>query len=108
MGSGAASDMPEIVLSSHFGQCAAAASNDVACLGAKATGLLSIDSNWTPPFVCVSVEATAALAKTGSGRRRSSLISRIREIAVQLRSLGFTNVLVRSSAVHETIDDRGR
>jgi predicted house-cleaning noncanonical NTP pyrophosphatase (MazG superfamily) len=82
---------------------------DAAIVGRKATGLLRLPEDWTPPYFILTTAAHAAwiaLSKqaSGEGLREAALAPHVR----MLLDRGFSSALVRSSSITETMEDRGR
>lgn len=86
----------------YFGPHFADSDRSVRCpesvIGRKAAGLASLPVHWTPPFFTIA-------AKQGVDQLPWELV----DTAVgKLLALGTSEVIVRSSATDESLDDRGR
>lgn len=76
-------------------------------IGQKAAGLIEIPESWTPPFVIITTYAQSCWAED-SGHLRSKLdADGMLNAFIDSYSIGYTKSIVRSSAVDESLDDRG-
>ncbi len=80
--------------------------------GMKARGLANLPPSWVPPFVVISSDFHALLRTSTSAATRDAVRSLLDEhlgVALQLADLdSFEDFLLRSNAVVETIEERGR
>ena len=90
---------PDLIhFSSHFSTEADSKPWSAKLVGRKAIGLSLLPPDWTPPFF------TFAPSKKTGGTRKRALEDAINKLA----SLGSQNLIVRSSATDESLNDRGR
>ncbi len=101
-----------IVASDHLTSKDGRNNSDVERVGVKASELLRIPSEWTPPFFVIPsfTRSITSTANAGLGiedaaiQRLSSRIDRVLRLPAMAR---FDRVIVRSSANNESLDDRG-
>ena len=105
----------DVTFSDHFTLVGTVEKNHTPDLiGAKAHGLTTIPTSWTPPFFVVHTTLQSTWA-TATPAQKLSISSRLIEIAnrklcsIAQSAIGpHPKFLIRSSAVHETIWNRGQ
>lgn len=105
----------QIKLSPHFESAKPTAEiADSDYVGVKAAGLFRLPTSWTPPFFVIPTSFHDAWlkARPRSGRKLLSLFSSIRaELPGLIKSVtenGRFNLILRSSAENETLEERGQ
>jgi hypothetical protein len=78
-------------------------------VGTKALGLISFPEQWTPPFVVVSTSLYGEWLKAASAERQAVIARTAETLSSYFAEQGFADLglVIRSSAVKETMADRG-
>lgn len=81
-------------------------------VGAKARGLLWLPSAWVPPFLVISPDFFAEYRRISIDSRLEFLRTRLRPLLREAKTLAgiadHSAVMLRSNAVKETVEERGR
>lgn len=79
-------------------------------VGQKAVGLSALPTKWCPPFFCITTAAFSAWEDASITHRReivTGLGQRVVELAGAWEGMPHRGIIIRSSAVTETLRDRG-
>jgi hypothetical protein len=82
----------------HFTSTVGTPHWDEPTVGKKAAGLATLPAEWTPPFFAVVSRDSKFVCSA----------NRLKEALDRLAELGATELIVRSSATNESLDERGR
>ena len=80
-------------------------------IGPKATGLLAIPADWVPPFIAISPTLYSSFWSSPEEDRDDILKRWFKKIQVALQRTGIQakhELIIRSNALEETLDDRGK